>query len=73
MSPSETIIITILDDILVEETEIIILDITVMNPDVLAADYNTAQIEIFDNDGTITLINKQAAMFIIIIMLKTLI
>ena len=48
---TQTINISILDDDLVEQSEVIQLALTTLTPGMISADPDSAQIEITDNDG----------------------
>ena len=50
---TQSVPISIVDDDLVERTEVIQLLLTTLTPNVIPTDPNTAQIEIIDNDGEI--------------------
>ena len=48
---TQTINISILDDDLVEQSEVIQLALTTLTPGMISADPDSAQVEITDNDG----------------------
>ena len=48
---TQTVTISILDDNLVEQSEVIQLVLTTLTPGMISADPNPAQVEITDDDG----------------------